>query len=68
MPIDPTGTSPEPVVTEEKPPTVNMRCKGSGCDSTTVIEIRLGNQSDRLYQCTKCRHTTNVSVGGHFPY
>ena len=66
MPIDPTGTSPQPVQDEEKVPTVNMKCKN--CPSITAEEVKIPGHSARVYRCVQCKHTSSVNVGGFFPY
>jgi hypothetical protein len=45
-----------------------MRCKGPGCDSIRVMELKMpGQRSDsRAYQCVKCKRTFCLEVGGGF--
>ena len=66
MPIDPTGTSPQPTLKPEEEKILNMRCKRPGCDSITAIQIKIpGSDSQRIYRCKECMHTWGLNVGGH---
>ena len=72
MPIDPTGTSPEPVAAAEEIPEINLKCKRDGCDSMNAIELKIpGNgmtTGRHMYACKKCRHTWAVNLGGTFDF
>lgn len=72
MPIDPTGTNPEPLTVPEKIPEVNLKCKRGGCDSIRATEVKIpGNTTAsgrHMYACIKCKHTWNVNLGGNFEY
>jgi len=66
MPIDPKGTQPQPLSSEESLPEVNLKCRRGGCDSITAKQVVIPSRpSSRLYQCTKCKHMWGVNVGGH---
>lgn len=67
MPIDQTGTNPGLVAQEHKPSEVHIRCKNPSCDSINAIEITPpGQPGVRRYQCSKCKHSHGVQVGGAF--
>jgi hypothetical protein len=65
-----TGTSPGlSPKSEEAPNVVSMRCKGNGCDSTEVTEIKVEGPAhigQRVYRCVKCGRVENIAVGGAF--
>ena len=66
MPINPTGTNPQPVPQEPAPEELNMKCRRDGCDSISAVQMHIpGQPSRRLYACTKCKHTWGLNVGGH---
>jgi DNA-directed RNA polymerase subunit M/transcription elongation factor TFIIS len=65
MPTDPTGTSPQPVPTRPPEEVVDIKCHRQGCDSITANPQVIGSGSQRLYRCTKCKHTWGINVGGH---
>lgn len=46
--------------------TVNLKCRNpqKACPSITAIEIKHPTSGVRLYQCTKCKFTWPISVGG----
>lgn len=72
MPIDPTGTKPEPVSVEEDREILNLKCKRTGCDSMTAEEVKIpGNTTAsgrHMYRCTKCYQTWNANLGGSFDF
>jgi hypothetical protein len=73
MPIDPTGTSPEPVAeAPEEVQTVNLKCKRDGCDSMTAIELKIPGHNAatgrHMYACKKCKLTWSVNIGGTFNF
>ena len=45
---------------------VNMKCRNptGKCQCMTAVIIFHPSKSTRLYQCTKCKHTWPISVGG----
>ena len=67
MPIDPTGTKPQPL--PAAPPAleeVSMKCRREGCDSITAFKVVIPSQPQiRMYRCVKCRHQWGINVGGH---
>lgn len=72
--IDPAGVTPG-VAAQPLPPkkTVALKCRISGCEGSTAIEVIGGSQggesaSHRVYQCTECQGTWGLPVGGFFPY
>ena len=67
MPIDPAGTAPGITPKVEEPPVHNMRCKSyPQCDSMTAIEMKHPGlpAGSRMYQCTKCKRSWGIPVGG----
>lgn len=72
MPIDPAGTSPEPVAHEDMTEKLNLKCRRPGCDSITAEEVKIpGNNTAtgrHMYRCTKCSATWNTNIGGSFDF
>jgi transposase-like protein len=67
MPIDQSGTAPGLTSKPEEIETLNMRCKSHPrCDSMLVIEMKHEGIAAgyRMYQCTKCKMSWGVAVGG----
>jgi len=66
MPIDPAGTAPGITPKIDEPPVLNMRCKSPHCDSMTAIEMKHAGlpSGTRMYQCTKCKRSSGIPVGG----
>lgn len=64
--IDPTGTQPGVVRTEEEPKPVDMKCKNPNCDSILATELKTPGvgRGQHLFQCVKCKQSWSVSVGG----
>ncbi len=65
MPVDPAGTTPG--LQPDTPPKqlVNLKCRNTNCDSIEAEIIKIpGQESQRLYRCTKCSHTWGINVGG----
>lgn len=72
MPIDPAGTSPQPLIEAAKPTTINLKCRQGACVSMVAEEIAIpgnGTASGRhMYKCTKCNFTWMSQVGGTFEF
>lgn len=72
MPIDPTGTSPTPLMEAEERPKLHLKCKRGGCDSMVAEEVKVpGNTTSsgrHMYRCIKCNSTTTVNIGGSFEF
>ena len=65
MPIDPTGTKPQPVPPSQQLEEVNMKCRRDGCDSIAAFKVVIPGQPNiRMYRCVKCRHQWGLNVGG----
>lgn len=67
MSIDHAGTAPGLSPKVEEVETVNMRCKSSPqCDSMLAVEMKHEGiaAGHRMYQCTKCKRSWGVAVGG----
>jgi len=65
MPIDPTGTKPQPTPKTPETPEINLACRRGGCDSMTATQIVIPTRpSSRLYRCVKCKFTWGINVGG----
>lgn len=66
MPIDPTGTTPQPPATSASLPQADIKCRRGDCDSTSAFVMAIPQHpNQRLYRCVKCHHTWGVNVGGH---
>ena len=77
MNMDPKGTTPGLAPgAAPKAKVINLKCKGlnGNCSSLEATEIVVEETqagvapSQRVYACTKCGHTSSMSVGGpvHF--
>jgi len=64
MPIDQKGTEPGLVNAPKEPKPVNLRCRNSGCDSMTAIEVTPPGTPGHRYQCTRCKNTWGINTGG----
>jgi hypothetical protein len=52
----------------QTPPPIHLKCRNpmKQCDCITAIEIKHPMQGTHLYQCTQCKYTWPISVGGGF--
>jgi transposase-like protein len=53
---------------EATPEVVNLKCRNpmKACPSMTATKVEHPSKTLRLYQCTACKHTWPISVGGEF--
>lgn len=73
MSVDEKGVQPGLQSQTPRPKTVNMKCRIEGCSGVEATEItpsagdpaNASAAHNRTYQCTKCRATYTLPVGGY---
>jgi len=48
----------------EKPESLNLKCPNKKCKSITAIQLQYPAKGTRMYQCTECKRTWPITVGG----